>query len=303
MPEATRRIVSLIPAATEIVCALDLEDQLVGRSHSCDYPPSIAHLPECTSVNIDITASSREIDQQVRDAGTSSVYQIEQDTLRELQPDVIITQGICELCAAGPSLVHDAVNSLDKQPRVFALKAERLEEVWNEIDELAEFLDVKEQGAKLTTELRQRTSLPATVLPDHRPTIAFLDWIDPLMTAGHWVPDVLTAGGAQDVFSAGGSPSRELSWEELIAAQPDMILIAPCGFDIERTMQELPALTDHPRWSELKAVQNDAVFLADGRRLFNRPSCGLADSVEVVRQIVNGVSPRAHWQPLSAAVV
>ncbi|QDT38411.1 ABC transporter substrate-binding protein [Stratiformator vulcanicus] len=302
MPEP--RIVSLIPSATEIVCDLGLGHQLVGRSHSCDQP-EVMHLPECTSVSIDVEASSRAIDEQVRAAGETSVYRINEATLASLRPDVILTQGVCDLCAAGPSLVEAAIRQFDPQPDVFAFCASRLAGVWEEIEEVAEHLGVAERGRELAADLRSRVATCFDDAADRpRQRLVFLDWIDPLMTAGHWIPDIVAAAGAEDVLSKAGSESRSFEWSELLAADPDVILIAPCGFSRQRAMGELGVLAEKPEWSKLRAVSDNQVFVADGQKFFNRPAPSLADSVEMLSAMLIGDESVAEsWVRLDASVL
>lgn len=284
------RIVSLIASATEIVCALGCEDQLVGRSHECDYPPSVKRLPVCTEPKFDVEGASYAIDQRVKAIVQEglSVYRVNGQVLQDLEPDVIVTQSQCEVCAVSEREVERVVCQwLRKCPRIVSLKPNQLADVWQDIELVADALGVPERGAELVGQLRQRMAVitaQAQAL-EPRPTVACIEWIEPLMAAGNWMPELVCMAGGVNLFGVAGKHSPWMTWDELRQRDPDIIIVLPCGFDIERTKQEMPALVRQPGWQELQAVRRHKVFLADGNQYFNRPGPRLAESLEILAEI------------------
>jgi iron complex transport system substrate-binding protein len=302
------RIVSLIASATEIVCALGLEDQLVGRSHECDYPESVKRLPVCTAPKFDVGGTSREIDRHVKTVlqEALSVYRVDADRLRELRPDVIITQSHCEVCAVSLRDVEQAVcDWIDSRPRIVSLAPNALADVWDGIRRVADALGVPERGRALVGRLRQRTAgiaEKARALP-HRPTVACIEWIDPLMAAGNWMPELVEMAGGVNLFGEAGKHAPWMTWEELVGRDPEVIVVLPCGFAIERTRQDMPCLTQRPEWPRLRAVRQERVYLADGNQYFNRPGPRLVESLEILAEVLHPEAfPFGHegtgWQRL-----
>lgn len=286
------RIVSLIASATEIVCALGYEDQLVGRSHECDYPPSVARLPVCTEPKFDTLGTSYEIDQRVKSilADALSVYRVEADKLKELQPDVIVTQSHCEVCAVSLRDVEQALCSwLDSRPQLVSLEPHALSDVWADIRRVAEALGNSERGDELVGRLKRRMSAileKARALPQ-RPTVACIEWIDPLMAAGNWMPELVEMAGGVNLFGTAGKHSPWMTWEQLRQKDPEVIVVLPCGFDIRRSRGEMHALTEKPDWADLRAVRGWRVCLTDGNQFFNRPGPRLAESLEILAEILH----------------
>jgi iron complex transport system substrate-binding protein len=284
------RVVSLISSATEIVCALGCESMLVGRSHECDFPPGIRRLPSCTEPKFDIHRASREIDRDVkallRDA--LSVYRVDADRLAELAPDVIITQAQCEVCAVSLRDVERAVCSwLRACPALVSLVPNALADVWSDIENVAGALGLADRGADLIAGLRARIDAIAQQARSvrTRPRVACIEWIDPLMAAGNWVPELVELAGGENLFGLAGKHSPWMTFEQLCESEPDMIVILPCGFDIERSRKELAPLTNQERWPELRAVKNNRVYLADGNQYFNRPGPRIVESLEILAEI------------------
>lgn len=290
MPQ--HRLVSLIASATEIVCALGFEEQLVGRSHECDYPPSVLPLPQCSAPRIDVNGSSREIDERVkatvRDA--LSVYRVDVELLNRLQPTVIVTQSHCEVCAVSLRDVEQAVCELvSSRPRIVSLAPNGLADVWDSIRQVADALDAPERAERLIAERQARLDqLQDRVarLNRPRPRIACIEWIDPLMAAGNWVPELVELVGGLNCFGKPREHSPWMTWEELVQHDPDVIAIMPCGFDIERTSQEMPVLINDPRWPSLQAVRTGRVYLTDGNQYFNRPGPRLVGSAEILAELL-----------------
>ncbi|MEC4671297.1 MAG: cobalamin-binding protein [Nitrospirota bacterium] len=285
-----KRTVSLIPSATEIVCALGFEDHLVGRSHECDYPEFVKHLPPCTEPKFDPAGSSREVHERVQALlqDALSVYRVDVEKLQGLQPDVIITQAQCEVCAVSLQDVERAVATwVGSQPSLVSLSPRRLMDVWSDITRVAEALGDPDRGAALTDGLqaRVRTIGERTKAIPTRPTVACLEWFDPLMATAHWVPELVSLAGGQNLFGMAGQSAPMLTWEALQESDPDILLLMPCGFDIPRIRQELELLTGQPAWSGLKAVRSGRVYLTDGNQYFNRSGPRLVESLEIVAEI------------------
>jgi iron complex transport system substrate-binding protein len=286
------RIVSLIASATEIVCALGFADHLVGRSHECDYPVSVTRLPVCTGPKFNPDGTSYAIDQRVKAILQEglSVYRVDADRLRALRPDVIITQSHCEVCAVSRRDVEAAVCQwLDARPVIVSLHPEALADIWGSIPTVADALGVPERGRQLVDRLRGRMAAiadKARALPD-RPTVACLEWLDPLMAAGNWMPELVELAGGVDLFGTAGRHAPWLPWDELRARDPEVLIALPCGFDRARTRAELPALTQRPGWSALRAVRTKRVSLADGNQFFNRPGPRIAESLEILAEILH----------------
>ena len=285
------RIVSLIASATEIVSALGFEGDLVGRSHECDYPPSVLRLPVCSEAKIDVHGTSREIDERVKALlkDALSVYRVFPDVLDRLRPTVIVTQTQCEVCAVSLRDVEEAVcGLLGTRPRIVSLEPMNLTDVQEDIVRVAAALGAPERGTRLVREMQSRLEAIAAKTAAHgkRPRVASIEWIDPLMSAGNWVPEIVEIAGGKELFGEAGKHSPFMTWEQLRDADPDAILVMPCGFDIARTRVEMPALAAQPGWSELRAVQDGRVFLTDGNAYFNRPGPRLVESAEIVAEIL-----------------
>jgi len=290
MPE--RRIVSLIASSTEIVCALGLEANLVGRSHECDYPPSVKRLPVCTRPKFNTEGSSYEIDQRVKAVleQALSVYQVDAEILRRLQPSHIITQTQCEVCAVSLKDVKQAVDELTGcRPTIVSLEPNALADVWADIQRVAGALEIPERGRGLIQELQGRMAGIAQTAQKFiaRPRVACIEWIEPLMASGNWMPELVAMAGGINLLGEAGKHSPWLTWEELRTKDPDVILVLPCGFDIPRTRNDMPALTRSAGWSDLKAVRDQRVYLLDGNQYFNRPGPRLVESLEILAEILH----------------
>jgi iron complex transport system substrate-binding protein len=285
------RIVSLLPSATEIVCALGLRDQLVGVSHECDFPQSVVGLPKLTAAKIDAERPSAEIDRDIRKLVESGlgVYRMNAELLAELKPDLIVTQDQCEVCAVSFSDVLRATRELvGLDVRIVSLRPSRLEDVWIDIETVAEAAGCAARGAELTRALRNRlAALERRTRRLARPRIACLEWLDPLMAAGNWVPDLVElAGGAYDLVDS-GAHSAWLDWQRLAASSPDVLCAMPCGFGLDRTRTEITALLREPRWATLPAVSSGRIFAVDASAYFNRPGPRLVESAEILAAILH----------------
>lgn len=286
------RIVSLIASATEILCALGFEDQLVGRSHECDFPESVRRLPVCTEPKFPTDGSSADIDRRVKDILRDglSVYRVHAEVLKELRPDVIVTQSLCEVCAVTEDDLDEALYGiLDYRPRVISLSPNILADVWTDIYEVAEALGSFDRAPELVWRLRQRMKAieQQTIRLSPHPTVLCIEWIEPLMVCGNWMPELVKMAGGNNLFGEAGKHAPSLTWEQLCISNPDVILVLPCGFDIERTRREMPALTRKPEWTMLQAVRGGQVFLLDGNQFFNRPGPRLVESLEILAEVLH----------------
>jgi iron complex transport system substrate-binding protein len=286
------RVVSLIPSATEIVCALGLDRTLVGRSHSCDYPGWVRDLPALTSPKIDVEASSAEIDARVQKLLRDglSVYKVDEKRLRDLAPDVIITQDQCEVCAASLADVQNAVCSrMDGDPKVVSLRPMSFDDVLDDVFRVATATDATERGMRVRSRLQVRTEeiVTRTVTAGDRPTVACVEWLEPLMYSGNWVPEMVQMAGGEDLFGVPAVHSTYLQWKDLVERDPDVIVLMPCGFDRERTRKELSLLTKREEWRTLKAVKEGRVYLTDGSQYFNRPGPRVVESLRILAEILH----------------
>jgi iron complex transport system substrate-binding protein len=287
------RIVSLIASATEIVSALGYQECLVGRSHECDFPPGVEQLTVCSEPRIDVSGSSNEIDQQVkaslRDA--LSIYTVFRDELERLKPSIIITQSQCDVCAVNLEDVQAAVcEMVESKPEIVSLEPMALSDIWSDIQTVADALNDAEAGRQLVDSLQKRLENLTTLLPESpaRPTVVCIEWLEPLMPAGNWIPELVELAGGTSLLSEAGKHSPWMTWDDLVSADPDFIVIMPCGFGIERTKQELHLLTEHPSWPGLKSVQNGNVYLTDGHQYFNRPGPRVVESAEILVEMLHG---------------
>jgi iron complex transport system substrate-binding protein len=295
-----QRVVSLIASSTEIVCALGFEDRLVGRSHECDFPESIMSLPVCTEPRFDPVGTSYEIDQRVKAIlhEALAVYVVHAETLKQLEPDLILTQSQCDVCAVSLSDVEEAVAGfLDARPRIVSLEPNGLDDVWGSIAQVAEALEDPERGRELVGRLKDRLAAVAEKAGEqqHTPTIACIEWVDPLMACGNWVPELVEIAGGDNRFGEAGKHSPWMTWEELVEDDPEVIVAMPCGYDITKTREEMPALTSRPEWSDLQAVRAERVYLLEGSKFFNRPGPRLVESAEILAELLHpGVFHYGH---------
>jgi iron complex transport system substrate-binding protein len=288
---AELRIASLLPSTTEIACALGFLENLVGRSHECDFPAEVTSLPVCTAPKCSLDGSSREIDQRVRSlvAEGLSVYRVDADLLRELSPDVILTQSQCEVCAASLEDVEAAVCGwLGALPQIVSLAPATLADVIGDVQRVADALGAPERGGELRHALERRMAgIVEKSAGATRPTVACVEWTDPLMTAGNWMPELVACAGGENLFGEAGKHSPAMDWQELRRADPEVIVALPCGFDLARTRHEMGSLVARAGWRELRAVRADRVYLTDGNAYFNRPGPRIAESLEVLAEILH----------------
>jgi iron complex transport system substrate-binding protein len=298
------RICSLVPGATEVVAALGRQDDLIGISHECDFPPSLAQIPVMVRPRIESHhLSSVEIDQQVGAlvAAEAGLYELDETRLLAARPDLIIAQNLCDVCAITPLQLERVVQALSPPPRMLTLSPGRLEDILRDIETIGTAIGREEAGIQLSAALRRRlTTVRATVgAPAMRPRVACIEWLSPLYTAGHWVPDMVAAAGGIDVLAQAGTVSRTMDWDTLAASEPDVIVLMPCGFTVPRTKAELASLTAHPQWRHLCAVQKGEIYLVDALSYFSRPGPRLIDGVEQLAAIFH---PASYGRHLPASV-
>jgi iron complex transport system substrate-binding protein len=289
------RILSLLPSTTEIAGALGLADQLVGRSHECTLPAGVERLPVVTEPKLDVHAPSGAIDQRVKELVREglSVYRVDAELARELRPTVILTQTQCEVCAVTPAdLEAAACEWIGIAPRLVAVAPNTLGDVLDDVVRVAEGCGVGERGRALRArewehiEAIGRRAAAAAAASGRRPRVASLEWIEPVMGAGNWLPELIERAGGTSVLGRGGHDAAWSSLAEIAAIDPDVLVIAPCGFDLPRTRAELAPLVSAPGFDALRAVREDRVFLADGFLHFNRPGPRIAETLEIYAEIL-----------------
>ena len=292
------RIVSLLPSATEIICELGLGGDLVGVTHECDFPPFVAKLPKVTRTLIPHDASSRVIDALVRERlqTQKALYSLDMPTLERLAPDLIVTQALCDVCAVAEAEVTAAACSLPGRPRVINLEPMSLQDVLDTMHMVGRAAGVADAAATAIGNLRRRIDVVARRSEQvaHRPRVLLLEWLDPPFSCGHWSPELVGLAGGDEVLGQAGRPSRTLTWDEVRDARPEVILIACCGFSLERTLDDLPYLQTQPSWLQLPAVGAGRVYVTDGNAYFSRPGPRLVDSLEI---LAHALRPDMHPLP------
>lgn len=296
------RIVSLLASATEIICALDAGDLLVGRSHECDNPPWVRSLPPCSEPAFDICVSSGEIDREVnrRIRSGEPLYRIHTTLIQDLAPDLIVAQSHCEVCAVTPGDV-DRNGACIPGARIISLSASSVDGIFETVLEISQVLDLERRGQEVVARERARLDrLRAATARFPRPTVAVLEWTDPIFPMGNWGPELLDAANGALALGNPGQHSRAVPFDDLLAADPEYLVVAPCGFNLHRAIQELPVLEHYPGWNRLRAVQQGKVAFADGNLFFNRSGMTIVRSAEIFAEILHGLiscepTQGRHW--------
>jgi iron complex transport system substrate-binding protein len=284
------RICSLLPGATEVVAALGLADDLVGVSHECDYPPEVRHKPVLVRAAIDAERTlSPEIDRQVRETlrNGHSLYQLDEVLFIRTQPDLVITQDLCNVCAITPGQLQRALGSLLKEPRLLTLNPTSIEDILTDVERIGAATGQEPRARSLVSRLRTRlhTIHERIATVQERPKVACLEWLDPLYGPGHWIPEMVAWAGGRNMLGRAGAPSESILWDAVLAAQPEVLILMPCGFSAARTVQELDqlqCLARRPGWSTLPAVRNGRVFAVDSGSYFSRPGPRLVEGVAML---------------------
>lgn len=282
------RVVTLLPSATEIVYALGIEPSAV--SHECDYPPAARSKPAVNRSHIDATATSSEIDQEVLQAerdGTG-VYEIDLAVLREVDPDLIVTQGLCDVCAVDQVLVEDAIDELGIDCEILTTDPHSLDDILGDIRRIGRATGTETRSEKLIRTLRARITgvrtTASTLAPTDERQVVVLDWMDPVMTAGHWVPEMISIAGGSAPFDDAASVPHE--WDDIVAIDPDVLVVAPCGFDLNQTEANIDGLTQRDGWDDLTAVSTGRAYALDGHQYMNRPGTRIVDSLEYLAGLI-----------------
>jgi iron complex transport system substrate-binding protein len=299
------RICSLLPGATEIACALGLADEIVGVSHECDFPAAARSKPVMVRSRIDPTIiGSSEIDREVGDLLRSkqSLYALNDELFKASEPDLILTQGLCDVCALDYNEVVQAARSLRQDPTIVSLDPHCLADILNDVLRIGEATDRSRQAESLVQQLKHRIEAvrDRTARAASQPRVACLEWFDPLYIAGHWVPEMIQIAGGNDILATAGNPSFKIEWDALIVSLPEILILMPCGFDLDRAVRESSLLKNRAGWEMLPAVRDGRVFAVSGADYFSRPGPRLVDGLEILSQVIH---PELFPTPISSDLV
>jgi iron complex transport system substrate-binding protein len=292
------RIVCLLPGATELICELGLGDSLVGISHECDFPETVTNLPRVTRSLLPNAADSRELDRLVsqRTHTQMPLYQLDHEALIALQPDLIVTQSLCDVCAVAEQDVQQALRRLPYRPKVVTLEPTDFRQVLGGLQELADAIGESTQGVRALKGLQQRLEDIAarTALAQTQPTVVFLEWLDPPFSAGHWTPEIVRLAGGRELLGVAADRSRRIAWSDVILANPEVIAVACCGYGIPQALADWQLQSRLHGLDELLAVRQQRVFFFDGNAYFNRPGPRLVASLE---WLAYALHPQLHSRP------
>lgn len=285
------RVVSLIASATEILHELGGGPLQVARSHECDWPQSVLDLPQLTRPKFKVAGSSREIDVAVKSLVEQglAVYEVDADQMKRIAPDVILTQDQCEVCAVSLADVERAVATWTEcQANVVSLRPHTMADIYTDNQRIADALGTPEAGCDLNARMQSRlAALAKRSAPLPKPRLAFIEWIDPPMSGGHWMPELIATAGGVDLLGKHGAVSPWISVADVAEVDPDVILVGPCGYDLEKTREEMAVLDANPEWLALRAVRGGRVYVADGNAFFNRPGPRLVESAEIIFEVLH----------------
>jgi len=298
------RICSLLPAATEIAFALGLGDALVGVTHECDYPPQAKEKPVVVRSMIDAARmTSGEIDRKVAEALQTGkgLYSIDEAAFIDAAPDLILTQGLCDVCALDYNDVVKAAAKLSRQPTIVSLNPRGLMDMLEDIRRIGAATQRLIAAEALVQDLQRRIDRVADARPVHRPRVVCLEWYEPLYAAGHWAPEMVELAGGEDMLGRKGEPSSKVEWRAVVAARPEVILLMPCGFDVRRTVKEATPLRRREGWNDLPAVRTGKVFAVNGNAYFSRPGPRLINGLEILAQLIHPEEIAGSLSPADAA--
>lgn len=288
------RIVSLLPSATEIICHLDLQSSLVGITHECDYPSGLTHLPIVTKSSIQKHLSSRAIDRQVRTAlqNANALYTLDTDLIKALQPDLLVTQSLCNVCAVDHKAVKELAATLNPSPSIINLEPVCLNDIYTTLQRLGDTCQRQTLATQKIRHMQQRVDEIARTA-NHRvqqsaqPRVVFLKWIDPLFSSGHWIPEIIQIAGGQDMRGTAGHAAKRLEWSQILAIDPEFLVVSCCGYTLSQTQTDLNRLKSLPGWQKLQCVQTQHCYVVNGNAYFSRPSPRLLDSLEIMANILS----------------
>lgn len=289
------RICSLLPSATEILYALGLGDSVVGVTHECDYPPEAAQKPALICPRVDPGASPAELDEQVRELVErgESLYAVDDALLRRLDPDLIVTQDLCHVCAASPDDLATALAHFERMPRVLSLSPHTIADVWDDIRRIGQATCRVSEAERFISELKARVASIEKLVSaaPEQPRVVCLEWLDPPYMGGHWVPQMVARAGGKDMLGRPGEPSYRVPWSRIVDARPEVIVVMPCGYNVQRTGAEFKKLQLPSAWPGLPAVKNGRVFAVDANSYFSRSGPRIADGIALLATLFHPELP------------
>ncbi len=300
------QICSFLPSATEILFALDLGDSVAGVTFECDYPPEAKDRQVVVDTILNHGLSQAEIDREVAACASSgeSLYRVDVERMEAIKPDLIVTQELCDVCAVSSSHLIKALFSLSSRPEVLTLTPHTLEDVFTDIERVGEATDRVQQATELVCSLRRRVAAVKERPKSQSPRVACLEWLDPLFNAGHWMPEMVALAGGIDPLGKAGKHSERMTWQQVLDADPDVVLVMPCGYDMAQSVAEFHKLTLPGGWESLSAVRNDRVYAVNATAYFSRPGPRLVDGLEIMYAIFqNDFSaslPESSWAKIDA---
>ena len=286
-----QRIVTFLPSATELIYNLGADDKLFGVTHECNYPIDAKTKPRVISSVFDpALMSSKQIDDKICQLMTDGkeIYNLNEENLLNAKPDLIISQNICEVCSAHTEHVNMAVNMLEKKPEVYTMDPHNVDEILMSIKDISKMIGKEKEGNELINSLLKRLEFVKSKMCEERPKVLAIEWVDPFFTSGHWIPEMIETAGGENMISIEKMPSRKMKLEEIKSANPDIIVMMPCGFDVKRTISEYNnVLAENPDWNELKAVKENNVYAVDANSYFSKPSLRTITGIEILAQIIH----------------
>ena len=287
----SQRIVTFLPSATELIYNLGADERLFGVTHECNYPLDAKTKPRVISSVFDpALMSSKQIDDKICQLMTDGkeIYNLNKENLLNAKPDLIISQNICEVCSAHTEHVNMAVNILEKKPKVYTMDPHNIDEILISIKDISKMIGKVKEGNELINSLLKRLEFVKSKMCEERPKVLAIEWVDPFFTSGHWIPEMIETAGGENMISIEKMPSRKMKLEEIKSANPDIIVIMPCGFDVKRTIFEYNnVLAENPDWNELKAVKENSVYAVDANSYFSKPSLRTITGIEILAQIIH----------------
>ena len=287
----SQRIVTFLPSATELIYNLGADDKLFGVTHECNYPIDAKTKPRVISSVFDpALMSSKQIDDKICQLMTDGkeIYNLNKENLLNAKPDLIISQNICEVCSAHTEHVNMAMNMLEKKPEVYTMDPHNVDEILMSIKDISKMIGKEKEGNELINSLLKRLEFVKSKMCEERPKVLAIEWVDPFFTSGHWIPEMIATAGGENLISIEKMPSRKMKLEEIKSANPDIIVIMPCGFDVKRTIFEYNnVLAENPDWNELKAVKENSVYAVDANSYFSKPSLRTITGIEILAQIIH----------------